>query len=405
MARWSPAADHPRGGLPWRGALLEQLRKDYQGPTFVIDGGDLAFGPRHDLGSRQWRAPLADALARGAHFLRYDAVAAGEQDLLPDPSAWGGAALPWVSSDLVDAAGRFLYAPFRVVAHDGVRLGVIALSGGAGGHRGWHALPPREALRRTVGAARERSDLVVLLSHLPASHLPRAAFAGVDVVVDVHDASSNFVARPGDPLVVSPMDLGRYVGVIWVTRAAVAGGRPRVDRSLRSPMTWERIPVDPVKRVDPTLAGWVEEALRKANRSAGRVAFPPTSLASVPAGFAGAQACRTCHAAQYGQWESTAHHRALQTLEIRNQDHFPACVQCHVTGLRPDPPDSSPDAFAWLPDVQCEACHGPGLAHVQDPTRVLPPATVSIHTCTACHDRSVDQGRFNARTYFPRVRH
>ncbi len=69
------------------------------------------------------------------------------------------------------------------------------------------------------------------------------------------------------------------------------------------------------------------------------------------------------------------------------------CFKCHTTG--PTPNGSWSDITADLgtfsePGIRCEGCHGPGGAHVADPTNVKPPITadsLAFTRCGDCHSR------------------
>ena len=72
--------------------------------------------------------------------------------------------------------------------------------------------------------------------------------------------------------------------------------------------------------------------------------------------------------------------------------------------LSPDGPHD-PGAVAGLEHVGCEACHGPGKAHVGNPPTVEMRASPDVSVCVGCHDGKQDEGRFDPVTYFPRVAH
>jgi hypothetical protein len=88
----------------------------------------------------------------------------------------------------------------------------------------------------------------------------------------------------------------------------------------------------------------------------------------VTATYVGSSACVSCHAPAAAFWRATKHARALASLEAANRGKSAACVGCHVTGF--GQPGGTADleiATTRLRDVGCEACHGPGSAHVTTP--------------------------------------
>lgn len=63
--------------------------------------------------------------------------------------------------------------------------------------------------------------------------------------------------------------------------------------------------------------------------------------------YAGSKKCKICHKEQYEIWEKKKHAKAWDALNDE-QKKKSECIGCHTT----DGPD--------MPNVQCEACHGPG---------------------------------------------
>jgi len=127
---------------------------------------------------------------------------------------------------------------------------------------------------------------------------------------------------------------------------------------------------------------------------------------SVDAGaYVGSDACKACHAAEYAQWSGTKHARAFDALQSFDRSMDRQCVGCHVTGWAADGGPDAPARVGPYRDVQCEACHGPGRAHVADPTGAKLLADPGVKTCHTCYDGVQDQGRFDADTYLPKVAH
>ncbi len=103
--------------------------------------------------------------------------------------------------------------------------------------------------------------------------------------------------------------------------------------------------------------------------------------------------CGNCHVQKQDAWSQTKHASAWADLQA--SDHASAsCEGCHTVGPNGNA-DSTAVGFAATGetryhDVQCEACHGPGLTHVQDPTQAnvpLAPANVNLTTgCGECHN-------------------
>jgi hypothetical protein len=102
--------------------------------------------------------------------------------------------------------------------------------------------------------------------------------------------------------------------------------------------------------------------------------------------YIGQETCRSCHAASFEVWGKTGHSHAYKTLADEAKEFNLDCVGCHVTGY--DKPGGSTVTDVLSPnlkDVQCESCHGPSSAHVNDPTTAVPVAEPGENVCTACH--------------------
>jgi len=126
---------------------------------------------------------------------------------------------------------------------------------------------------------------------------------------------------------------------------------------------------------------------------------PPSNAASF-LGYSDDEAkktvCGSCHVAQQGRWVATAHADAFVTLEASGHMQG-TCQACHTVN---DRGNAVTDTVAgWRSthderyhDVQCEACHGPGLQHVTAPARGQMLASIRVDTlgnntdgCAECH--------------------
>ena len=133
----------------------------------------------------------------------------------------------------------------------------------------------------------------------------------------------------------------------------------------------------------------------------------PNLTAGVPAaarGFLGysdtAQhmtVCGNCHIDNQTRWAASGHGHAWLTLQQSGSAQT-SCEVCHTVNGRGNPlADTANVGFQATRDpryhdVQCENCHGPGLAHVQNPTfRSAPIASVRAglnlgRGCGDCHN-------------------
>ena len=125
-----------------------------------------------------------------------------------------------------------------------------------------------------------------------------------------------------------------------------------------------------------------------AARHPATVTLSANSLQST-ADYVGADTCKVCHEQVFTAWSRTKHAKALDKLTAANRAGG-KCIGCHVTG--------SAEAIAaeadkpMHPNVQCEACHGPGRRHIEAANGgdVSNGRTVKIEetTCTRCHNET-----------------
>jgi predicted CXXCH cytochrome family protein len=107
--------------------------------------------------------------------------------------------------------------------------------------------------------------------------------------------------------------------------------------------------------------------------------------------------CGNCHVEKQGDWEVTAHASAWEGLQA-NPGAQTFCEGCHTVGQLGNTVDVMAGYEATgeerYEDVQCEACHGPGLEHVLNPkdeTVPLAPLNVGVdgtQGCGECHSGS-----------------
>lgn len=106
--------------------------------------------------------------------------------------------------------------------------------------------------------------------------------------------------------------------------------------------------------------------------------------------FAGWMACAGCHAENVNGWQGNGHAHAYQSLVSSEQQFNLNCLPCHVTDKGADGTDHLLDLSADLKAVGCEACHGAGRRHADDPGKWQVVAKPTADTCTRCHTQERD---------------
>lgn len=125
---------------------------------------------------------------------------------------------------------------------------------------------------------------------------------------------------------------------------------------------------------------------------------PPLDNASGMLGYFSAgdkqTTCGNCHVSFQRVWKETKHASAYENL-VNSGHAQSSCYACHTTNelgnaLTAAAGYNLVQDSAYF-DVQCEACHGPGLVHVQNPSReTWPLASIKADTglttgCGECH--------------------
>ncbi len=382
----------------------------------LVDAGDFAADP--EPGEHFFTAGLVEGMGR----LGYAAAALGARELAGGDALAGSlrstARFPVLAANLPEQERRRWGAvPFTILEAGGIRVGLFGMTGklktdfrpgfrpllepepAAGAPA---LLDYAETVERTVATLRERADVVVLLAQADlgkATELLRE-FPGIDVLVSSMPA---FLGR--EPIEVGPSVMvfsgaeGQRAGRLRLkvypndTVGVVSGGLVRLGDAIEE---------------DPEIAAFVAATTARANdwhrarAEEGLRASADPAAGAAP--FATAAACRDCHEPAWEAWRASAHARAMAPLERGRQDFLPRCVSCHVTGM--GKPGGFRDRLSTpeLVEVQCEACHGPAAAHLEDPEHSL--GAVGLASCAeTCHTPEQTAGPFDAAGGWEAIRH
>ena len=197
------------------------------------------------------------------------------------------------------------------------------------------------------------------------------------------------------PLVISVGKLGEYVGRLELA----------LDEEQQLNMDYSAIPVDesfPKAQLLVDLYKNYQEIVKEA----GLLEKYPRFYLPDGLMYTGSSACRICHQHRYNyeQWSQKAHAGAYQTLLDEGSQYDPECVVCHVVGMDYKSGFISDEKTAYLKNVGCEVCHGPGLEHIWTlgKAKTREPQT----TCLDCHtpEHSGDYAG-NELLYREKIRH
>ncbi len=107
-------------------------------------------------------------------------------------------------------------------------------------------------------------------------------------------------------------------------------------------------------------------------------------------GYSGSESCRECHETIFSAWSETPHARAWSTLKEEKEHYNIDCLPCHVTGLSPEDGVRALSLPAYLHNVGCESCHGPGKDHLINPVAANITRDPEAETCLTCHQEDQD---------------
>jgi nitrate/TMAO reductase-like tetraheme cytochrome c subunit len=116
---------------------------------------------------------------------------------------------------------------------------------------------------------------------------------------------------------------------------------------------------------------------------------PKAMAGPATAKYVSEKRCYMCHRSQAKLHEGTTHAKSFKNLSDHNQEKDPKCLSCHTTGY--GKPSGFVDAKSTpeLAGVGCQACHGPGSAHIEEGlSKEQKRQSISLTTpdsCIKCH--------------------
>jgi 5'-nucleotidase/UDP-sugar diphosphatase len=197
----------------------------------LLDAGDINTGvPESDILD-------AEPDIRAMNRMGYDAMAAGNHEFDNDPEvlkkqmAW--MLFPLLSANVYErSSGRRLMQPYKIFTFNGLRIAVAGFTTSDTGKQGnpdvvgfFKFEPVIEAAARLVPEIRQKSDILVALTHIgyyplgmhgsnaPGSVSLARSVDGIDVIVDGHTHEQlNAPVKEGNALIVQAFEYGKYLG-------------------------------------------------------------------------------------------------------------------------------------------------------------------------------------------------
>lgn len=413
------------GGLPRRAALFADVRAE-KTPVLVCTAGDF-YGTADVFNESKSRF-----VARMMGELGYDAIGVGEMDLnFGLPTLVADARdhdLPMVCANLVakermkttgpaaataDRLGT-VFAPYRIVTKAGSRVGFVALISPAVREQPtddkaaskdaptFEIKDPLEVAKTVVPELRAACDILVVLAHMGEDEATAlvTAVPGIDLVILGHDPQGRSLTpkKIGTTTVLRATSQGQNIGELSIKLGP--------DRHISESFNRLHL-MDASYRDDAVMAKRLE-VFDEENRKLQKELFAKQQVrGDTPEAshgrYLGVGACQSCHAEAFEVYAHTRHAHAYATLAAQFVHRDTNCVGCHVTGYGEAGGFEGVrqrGASVDLIDVQCEACHGPGVNHARDGSY----RATAIQSCTKCHTPN-DDPDFDFATDWPKIQH
>jgi len=266
---------------------------------------------------------------------------------------------------------------------------------------------PEKALSRLLRIIDH--DLAIVVMHASRSRIARilSQCPDVDLVIDGESPGwgDNFKrsVRGSDIVpIVYNNKRGQYVNYIDVKMSE--DGKLSLSKPKGIKVAVKKVTTDP--KIEKIMVEYLErrkQFFREQNRKR-RQRINQRMAYGVKNMFLGDHSCQGCHREIWHQWIKSRHAQAIESLQKKGRELDSDCLRCHVTGMMEDNTIGgfkSLTATPGMAGVQCEACHGPGANHAQNPTtnRMLPGKD-----CLRCHDPENDPN-FNFDQKWPRIKH
>lgn len=259
--------------------------------------------------------------------------------------------------------------------------------------------PPIPAAAKLLPSLARETDVVILLTNMNSIAVNRLLkqVPGIDLVLAGYgERLSDNQAIPPAARVLYAGSQGKRLGEVRLFL-----GRGRVMNQVATHLFLDRrYPGEPTMEALETAGNArINEHYRKLAEEK-----PVRVVANLAANlrYVGADSCQGCHADAFEVWQGSGHQHAMKTLIDAGQEYNPLCVKCHVTGFQEGNGFQNFTATPDFADVQCETCHGPAGAHLEDAS--LPYGRTGRSRCLSCHtsDNSPD---FEFPSYWESVRH
>ena len=372
----------------------------------LVDVGDAV------QGAGDFSKIKADFYCKALPLLKYDAVALGETELryiLEHPDARLFGAVPVVCANALDSSGKpFVPDPYVIKrTASGLKVGIVGILSeqvifsAIQRQTGITIASPEEALKKRVEKLRKKADVVILLSHAGGATKGLVeAVPGIDVALSGHSMGSlmDVPKKVGDAIYMETRQNSKFIGKLVLDIDAnkkitgFIGEYVGMEKAIKSDPDIDKL----VAEHDQQIAAYLASMRRDLTK------VEPIPVSRDPKPFVGSGVCARCHADEQASWVKSGHAKAFEALTKDQSRDDPECLSCHTTGFKAKGGFVSARATPLLMGVQCEVCHGPGVAHSRNPKKGY--GTVMEQTCLQCHN-TVRSPKFEYKAYLSKISH
>lgn len=398
------------GGYGRELTLLKSVRQKNP-DILLLEGGDITGGSGFQAGLK------SDVAAKALKALGYAAMIPGEEELGVRGTRYvgrfGSQSSPIICANLYkDGTDKPIYAPYTIKnTKNGLRVALVGLiapdAAGPflGKQYGESVKDPAQILKSVIPGVRQKADVVAVIFHGQAADAEKlASQQGVDLIVASHCSTERpLFPEKGKSEMDAPVKKvgGAYIinaetrtnwslGQLYITLQsgkikAVKHKLTYLDRSFEEDPQMVKIYDDYNEKVKQAVLASGSKIRQDMEAILIKRGIKPeevrTRLRKSP--FVTSEQCKTCHEDICRSWEETRHAHAMSTLEKVKQEYDPECVGCHATGVVVRNGYVNQKETPELANIQCEACHGAGEAHVKSPAKGYGDCGES--TCRSCH--------------------
>lgn len=384
---------HQSGGLLRRGTYLRSLQA--QGKVVALDAGG-APGGDSAYQRVKFEAILSGEKLTGlaAHNIGGPEVVLGIEYLREAALKTG---VRFISANLRRLSGEPAFEPATVLHAAGLRLAVIGVLSPRYATSSVRIDEPKTAILSALRQLESGHDHVIVLAYLPEDEMQRLAaeLPEVDAIIGGPTGQAVPPRVVGPVTVASATNKGKFL-----VQLDLASGQKTISRSRVVELTGDY--TDDAQQTE-NYRHYLS-LLGEKDFTSDQAGLVPPLPEDTPAEYriAGSDACRECHARDDELWQASRHAKAWEDLAKMERHVDPYCQQCHSTGY------GLPGGFVSAGrshdrlGVGCESCHGPSMAHVNDPDSKTP--FDAKDQCIRCHDRE-NSPRFSYEPFWEKVKH